>query len=189
MRTLLIGSVIFAAIALQGCSTTHTINIAPTGIAATQQYTNQQQINYSVKPFANKNIGEIETSLNERAKIVVGNDTRDALESYIGHKLEEYGLKPNQGYEPATILMFELTQLSYKTRTISLKTEAKITAELQATVVKGDQRYTAKFKSEKVDQYGTLPDRESVEQEINTLLGKTVDRALNDAKLVNMLSR
>ncbi|SBS31599.1 hypothetical protein MAQ5080_02012 [Marinomonas aquimarina] len=188
MRTFLLGSVIFAAVALQGCSTTHTINIAPTGMAASQQYTNQQQINYSVKPFASKTIGEIETGLRERAKIVIGNDTRDALDSYIGQKLEEYGLTPNRGNQPATILMFDLTQLSYQTHTIALKTEAKLVAELQATVVKGEQRYTAKFKSEKIDQYGTLPDREAVEQEINKLLGKTVDRALNDGKLIQMLS-
>lgn len=155
----------------------------------TQHYANQQQINYSVKPFTVRTIGEIETGLRERAQIVIGNDTHDALESYIGHKLKEYGFTPTQGDLPETILMFNLSQLSYTTRTIAVKTEAKLVAEIQATVVKGDQRYTAKFKSEKIDQYGTMPDREEVEKEINTLLGKTVDRVFSDAKLINMLSR
>ena len=187
MRAFLLGSVILAAATLQGCSTTHIINIAPTSTTSTHKYSNQQQINFSVKPFSLKTIGEIETGLRERAKIVIGNDTHDALESYIGHKLTEYGFKPDQGNLPETILMFDLTQLNYTTRTIALKTEAKLSAEIQATVVKGDLRYTAKFKSEKIDQYGTMPDREDVEKEINALLGKTVDRAFNDTKLVNLL--
>lgn len=189
MSKLLLGSVIFAAMALQGCAnTTHTINVEPKTFVADQQYTNQHQIHYSVKPFSVNKIGNIKTGIGEKATIVVGNNVRSALEASLSSKLADYGFQSSRGALPATLFMIELSNLSYTTRTIALKTEATLVADIKATVVKGDQTYSANFKSEKIDQYGTLPDREVVEEEINQLLGKTIDRAFHDKKLIALLS-
>lgn len=189
MSKLLIGSVIFSAMILQGCaSTTHVINIAPKSYVADQQYNNQHQLNYAVRPFTIKEIGHIKTGIGEEANIVIGNNVRSALEAYLETKLTDYGFNTTYGLSPATSLIIELTNLSYSTHTIALKTEAKLVADIKATVIKGDQTYTANFKSEKIDQYGTLPDRDVVENELNQLIGKTLDRAFHDTKLMNLLS-
>lgn len=188
MRKLLLSSAVLAALALQGCAnTTHVIDIAPKSEKVAKHYSNQHMINYSVKPFSTIKVGSIETAIGEHADILIGNNARDAMQQYLGYKLSEYGFEPNNGTIPETYLILEITNLSYVTKTISLKTQATITTEIQATIVKDGQNYKASFKSEKIDEYGSLPDKHAVQDDINALLGKSVDRVFNDSRLVSLL--
>lgn len=190
MKALIASSLVLVALGLQGCAnTTHTINIEPQDTTLEAQYSNQRQIHVVVKPFQETSVGHIKTGIGEKADIEIGNNVQQALSDYMNNKLNMLGFKTNQGQLPATLFTIELNELSYVTKTIALKTEAKLTSQIRATVSQGEQTYTATFKSEKVDQYGTLPDREVVESEINELLGKTIDRAFKDKKLVQLLGQ
>lgn len=190
MKALIASSLVLVALGLQGCAnTTHTINIEPQDTTLEAQYSNQRQIHVVVKPFQKTSVGHIKTGIGEKADIEIGNNVQQALSDYMNNKLNMLGFKTNQGQLPATLFTIELNELSYVTKTIALKTEAKLTSQIRATVSQGEQTYTATFKSEKVDQYGTLPDREVVESEINELLGKTIDRAFKDKKLVQLLGQ
>ncbi|MBM6550290.1 YajG family lipoprotein [Marinomonas ostreistagni] len=185
---LLIATLVASAL-LTGCaSTTHTIDIAPTSAPLTEQFSNSHRIKVSVAPYNTQTVGSIRTGIGERADIVMGNDASTALLQYTKDALAELGITPSRGLFPARTLTLEIDTLSYTTRTIALKTEATLVADIQATVTQDGKTYTANFKSEKIEQYGTLPDRHVVEEEINALLGKTVSRAFNDPQLMTLLT-
>lgn len=181
------GVAVVLATLLQGCSTTHVITLNPTTTPETRQFSNVHQISVTTLPYSQTTIGNIKTGIGERADIVLANKANDALRTHIQTKLTNLGFTPAYGTWPATDLMVELTKLSYTTKTISLKTEATLVSEIKVTVSQGSQTYTANFKSEKVDQYGTMPDSEVVEKDINALLGKTIDRAFHNKQILKML--
>lgn len=189
MKVYLLSSALILSSLLVGCaSTTHVINVNPTSEVEQRDFYNSHHINVVVPEYSNKSIGSINTGIGEHADIKIGNSPSAALMEHIEHKLLELGFTPNQGDLPARQLTVTIKQLSYTTQTIALKTEATLIAEIEAEVVNEGTTYTANFKSQKVDQYGTLPDRIDVEKELNQLLGKTVSRAFYDPQLVKLLS-
>lgn len=189
MRLKLIAAALTASALLSGCaSTTHTIAINPTTTPIKRQLSNSHLIKVEVVPYSTKEIGNIKTGIGEQANIVVGNNASTALLDHTRHLLRELGMTPDHGMAPARILTMEIEQLSYTTRTIALKTEATLISTIKATVEHGDDTYTATFTSKKVDEYGTLPDREVVEKEMNQLLGQTVGRAFDDPQLITLLT-
>lgn len=188
-KPLMIGAAMVGAIFLQGCAnTTHVINLEPTTSIESQQRSNIHPIAIKVSGFDGSAIGAIDTGIGEHADISIANNVSMALLKNVQSSLTQLGYTPNQGQAPSTSITYTIEELSYTTRTLSLKTEAKLVNDIKVTVEKGAKTYTANFKSEKIDQYGSLPDREDVEKEINLLVGKTVARSLEDATILDMLS-
>lgn len=189
MKRSLLASLFAVSALMTGCAhTTHTVSIAPTASEVHQQYHNTHRIRVVVPPFDQQTIGMIDTGIGEHATIMIGNDASSALLDHVTKQLSALGITPEQGYSPTRTLSINIETLSYDTTTIGLKTQATLVSEIKATVTQEGKTYTANFKSEKIDQYGTLPDREVVENEINALLGKTVDRAFSDPQLMSLLT-
>ncbi len=188
-KPLIVGIALASTILLQGCAnTTHVINLAPEANIESQQRTNTHPIKVNVSGFDGSAIGSIDTGIGEHADITIANNVSVALYQSIQSSLTQLGFTPSQGRAPSTSITYTIEELSYTTKTLSLKTEAKLVNDIKVTVEKGAKTYTANFKSEKIDQYGSLPDREDVEQEINDLVGKTVARSLEDPTILDMLS-
>ncbi|RDL45951.1 hypothetical protein DN730_02555 [Marinomonas piezotolerans] len=188
-KPILIGATILAAVLLQGCAnTTHIINLEPVANEESRELSNKHAIKVSVAGFNQTNIGSIDTGIGEHADIKIANNVSVALFNHIQNRLSSLGFDASTGALPATDLSYVIEELSYTTRTLSLKTEATLVSDIKVTVKKGATTYTANFKSSKVDQYGSLPDRDVVESDMNELVGQTVARSFQDPKIIDMLS-
>ncbi|WP_133011470.1 YajG family lipoprotein [Marinomonas flavescens] len=179
----------FATVLLAGCTTTHYIQIEPTASVKEAHLQNDRAIKVTTSTQLGNHIGAIKTGLNERADIFTTNDVKESVNKSIINGLTQLGFTPDQGVYPPAEINVVITKMSYTTQAKSIKTTATLNFQLTATVNAKGQTYKANFGSQKVEQYGTLPYQSAVQNDMNELASKTVNRLLNDQNIIALLKK
>ena len=186
MRTslLCVALSVCATLALTGCAnTTHYINLDPSVELQSAQLSNSHPITVNTSTKLGKKIGAIDTAINEHADLFISNKVEESINNRVIQGLSSLGYKLDQGSLPASTLEIEVTDISYTTSTKALKTIATIKFGVTARLSAKGKVYTANYASEKIDEYGSLPDQEEVQEVLNKLAGETVNRLLNDSNI------
>lgn len=184
MNRRLLWPLIFAGALSSGCATTtHYINLDPSVQIQSAQLQNKNKIEVSTSSSVDKQLGSIDTAIQEHADLVLSNEVEESVKTSVERGLASLGFKLDQGALPSSKVHVDIVTLSYTTKTKALKTVATLRFVLKATVEAKGKTYTANYGSEKIDEYGTLPTQEEVQTSINTLAGETVNRLLNDSNV------
>ncbi|MGR0279746.1 YajG family lipoprotein [Marinomonas dokdonensis] len=176
-----------SAALLAGCSTTHYIDISPKADVKTNTYTNNKVIEVLTTTKLSKTVGAIDTGIKEHADILIANDIKESVKASVLEGIKALGFTPEQGLLPASTIAIEISKMSYTTKVETLKTVATLDFELKVTTTAKGQIYKANYGSQKVKEYGTMPFRETVEEDMNELASQTVTRLLNDNNVVILL--
>lgn len=176
-----------SAALLAGCSTTHYINITPTPEVKSNTYSNNKVIEVITSTKLNNSVGAIDTGIKEHADIFIANDIKQSVKSSVLEGIKALGFTPDQGLLPASTIAIEITKMSYTTKVATLKTVATLDFELKVTTSAKGQIYKANYGSQKVKEYGTMPFRETIEEDMNELASQTVTRLLNDSNVIILL--
>lgn len=176
-----------SALLLAGCSTTHYISITPQVEVENSGQTNNRVIDVSTSTKLTSTVGSIKTGINEYADIYTTNDIKVSIRDSVLNGLHELGFTPDQGVLPAADLKIEITKMSYTTKVETLKTIATLDFEIKAILAAKGQTYKANYGSQKIDEYGTMPYQEDVQDDMNGLASQTVNRLLRDPNIIALL--
>ena len=176
-----------SALLLAGCSTTHYISITPQVEVENSGLTNNRVIDVSTSTKLTSTVGSIKTGINEYADIYTTNDIKASIRDSVLNGLREIGFTPDQGVLPAADLKIEITKMSYTTKVETLKTVATLDFEIKAVLAAKGQTYKANYGSQKIEEYGTMPYQEDVQDDMNGLASQTVNRLLSDPNIITLL--
>ncbi|TDO99980.1 YajG family lipoprotein [Marinomonas balearica] len=175
---------------LGGCaSTTHTINITPTPEVSMNTLTNDKVIDIKVLSSFEGKIGEINTGIGEHADILLSPTSKGDVKAALVEGLKKLGFKPELGGQPPASLTVTISKLSYTTAKKVLKTEATLDYSLSLELKAKNKTYRANYVSQKVDEYGSLPTQEEVQEAMSELSSDTVSRLLNDPNVILLLQK
>lgn len=176
-----------SALLLAGCSTTHYISITPQVEVKNSGLTNSKVIEVSTSTKLTSTVGSIKTGINESADIYTVNDVKLSIKESVLNGLRKLGFTPDQGVLPAADLKIEITKMSYTTKVETLKTVATLDFEISAVLAAKGQTYKANYGSQKIEEYGTMPYQETVQNDMNGLASQTVNRLLSDPNIIALL--
>ncbi|WCN13575.1 hypothetical protein GV054_11480 [Marinomonas mediterranea] len=182
--------ILVSALIVGGCaSTTHTINITPTPEVSMNTLTNDKIIDITVLSSFDGKIGEINTGIGEHADIMLSATSKEDIKKALTEGLTKLGFKPNEGGQPPADLKVTLSKLSYTTTKKVLKTEATLDYSLSLELKAKNKTYRANYVSQKIDEYGSLPTQEEVQEAMSQLASDTVTRLLNDPNVILLLQK
>ncbi|MDO6565101.1 YajG family lipoprotein [Amphritea sp. 1_MG-2023] len=184
-------SIITGAILLSGCSTfqPHQVSIEPLHPAITVQAAlpANLQIDVNSKDMrASDIIGYRISRLSDRAPVNLPQPTTAALTQGAKVALVKLGAVPAP--QADTHLTIELQNVEYRATQSTLQSVI-LNATIRVIAEKHGKFLSGSYSTEKEYQYATTPSLADNQKMVNETLLITVNRAFNDAKLIDFLAR
>ncbi|WP_101675809.1 YajG family lipoprotein [Alloalcanivorax mobilis] len=124
----------------------------------------------------------------DTALVQPANDIRQAIAESVRKGLQSQGFNAFNPGQDATTLEVRLEQLDYIPEQGSVVNEVTLNLELLAEARRGPTTHTGTYKSSVVHDVPFTPNASRNQTMINDILGKAIQRMLQDPEMLNFLS-